>query len=81
MGGRDHWPPAQSVFIAGAGVPAGTIIGSTDAEGAYPASRPVPLNDFIVTLFRILGFNANVDDRLRPFLPSGNLVDEIVSTA
>lgn len=81
LGGRDHWPPAQSVFIAGAGVPRGTVIGSTDAEGAYPASRPVPLNDFIVTLFRILGFNANVDDRLRPFLPSGNLVDEIVSTA
>jgi hypothetical protein len=80
MGGRDHWPPAQSVFIAGAGVPAGTVIGSTDAEGAYPASRPVPLNDFIVTFFRILGFNSNVDDRLRPFLPSGNLVDEIVST-
>lgn len=81
LGGRDHWPPAQSVFIAGAGVPTGTIIGTTDAEGAYPASRPVPLNDFIVTLFRILGFNSNVDDRLRPFLPTGNLVDEIVSTA
>ncbi len=80
LGGRDHWPPAQSVFIAGAGVPSGTVIGSTDAEGAYPASRAVPLNDFIVTLFRILGFNSNVDDRLRPFLPSGNLVDEIVST-
>jgi hypothetical protein len=81
LGGRDHWPPAQSVFIAGAGVPPGTVIGSTDAEGAYPASRPVSLNDFIVTFFRILGLNANVDDRLRPFVPAGNLVDEIVSTA
>ena len=81
MGGRDHWPAAQSVFMAGAGVPAGTIIGSTDAEGAYPSSRPVPLNDFFVTFFRILGFNSNVDDHLRAFIPSGELVDELVSTA
>lgn len=80
LGGRDHWPAAQSVFLAGAGVPPGTVIGSTDAEGSYPSSRPVPLNDFFVTFFRILGFNANVDDRLRAFLPSGELVDEIVST-
>jgi len=80
LGGRDHWPPAQSVFIAGAGVPAGTVIGSTDADGAYPASRPVPLNDFIVSFFRILGLNANIDDRLRAFIPAGNLVEEIVAT-
>lgn len=80
LGGRDHWPATQSVFIAGGGVPGGTIIGSTDREGAYPASRPVPLNDFIVTFFRLLGLNSNIDDRLRPFLPSGSLVDEIVST-
>jgi hypothetical protein len=81
MGGRDHWPAAQSVFLAGAGVPAGTVIGSTDAEGAYPASRPVSLADFNVTFFRILGFNSNTDDRLRPFLTSGSVVDELVSAA
>jgi hypothetical protein len=78
LGGRDHWPATQSVFIAGGGVPGGTILGSTDADGAYPASRPVPLNDFIVTFFRLLGFNSNTDDRLRPFLPPGNVVDELV---
>ena len=80
MGGRDHWPPAQSVFLAGAGVPPGTVIGSTDEQGSYPASRPVPLNDLIVTMFRILGLNPNLDDRLRPFVPAGNLVEEIVAT-
>ncbi len=79
MGGRDHWPPTQSIFVAGAGVPGGTVVGNTDADGAYPSSRPVPLNDFILTFFRILGFNPNLDDRLRPFIPSGSLVDEIVS--
>ncbi|MGV3724074.1 MAG: DUF1501 domain-containing protein, partial [Actinomycetota bacterium] len=77
MGGRDHWPATQSVFLAGAGIPPGTVIGSTDADGAYPASRPVPLTDFFFTFFRLLGLNANVDDRLRPFVPQGSLVDEI----
>ena len=78
LGGRDHWPPAQSVFIAGAGVPAGTVIGATDADGGYPAARPVPLNDFIVTFYRLLGLNANLDDRLRPFVPAGNVVEELL---
>lgn len=78
LGGRDHWPAAQSVFVAGAGTPAGTVIGSTDAEGAYPASRPVPLNDFIVTFYRLLDLNANLDDRLRPFMPPGETVDELL---
>jgi hypothetical protein len=77
MGGRDHWPAAQSVFLAGGGVPPGMVLGSTDEIGAYPASRPVPLADFVVTLYRLLGLNPNVDDRLRPFAPSGNLVEEL----
>lgn len=81
LGGRDHWPATQSVFLAGAGIPPGTVIGSTDADGAYPASRPVPLPDFFFTFFRLLGLNANVDDRLRPFVPQGNLVDEICPSA
>lgn len=77
LGGRDHWPATQSVFLAGAGIPPGTVIGSTDGDGAYPASRPAPLNDFFFTFFRLLGLNVNVDDRLRPFVPQGSLIDEI----
>ncbi len=77
-GGRDHWPPCQSVLIAGAGVPGGTIFGESDLQGAYPASRPVTLPDFIATQFRLLGLNPNLDDRLRPFVGPGEPMREFV---
>jgi hypothetical protein len=77
-GGRDHWPACQSVFLAGAGVPGGTIIGESDRQGAYPASRPVSLPDFVATLYRLLGLNANLDDRLRPFAGPGEPVPELI---
>ncbi len=37
--GRDHWG-TQTVFFAGGGVRGGTVIGSTDKIGAYPAAQP-----------------------------------------
>ncbi len=77
-GGRDHWPACQSVLMAGAGVPAGTVVGESDQQGAYPASRPVSLPDLVATLYRILGLNATLDDQLRPFVGSGEPVPELV---
>src|SRR5205085_814451 len=38
--GRGHWAPLQSVLFAGGGVRGGTVIGSSDAGGAYPSSEP-----------------------------------------
>ncbi|MGV3724788.1 MAG: DUF1501 domain-containing protein, partial [Actinomycetota bacterium] len=77
-GGRDHWPACQSVLMAGAGVPGGAIIGESDLQGAYPASRPVSLPDLIATLYRLLGMNANLDDRLRPFVGAGEPMPELI---
>ena len=31
--GRDHWGAVQSVFFAGAGIPGGTVVGSSDKNG------------------------------------------------
>src|SRR5213596_2580728 len=36
--GRDHWPHAMSVLMAGAGVPRGHVVGATDAKGYYAAA-------------------------------------------
>ena len=33
--GRDHWASTGFALMAGAGVPAGTILGATDNEGGY----------------------------------------------
>jgi hypothetical protein len=77
-GGRDHWPACQSVLLAGGGTPAGTVIGESDQQGAYPASRPVTLPDFVATIYRLLDLNPNLDDRLRPFVGKGEPVPELM---
>ncbi len=56
--GRDHWGAAQSVFFAGGGVRGGTVIGSTDAHGAYPKEQPVKPENFAATIYNALGIPA-----------------------
>jgi uncharacterized protein (DUF1501 family) len=80
LGGRDHWPFCFSGLLAGGGAPAGLVVGSSDALGQYPADRPVSPGDFAATLYRLLGINPNIEDRVRPFLGGGTSVDEIAGT-
>jgi hypothetical protein len=54
-GGRDHWPHAQSILLAGAGIQGGSIFGSTDAQGGYPATNPVAPRDLTATILHLLG--------------------------
>jgi hypothetical protein len=53
--GRDHWPHVQSILLAGAGVPAGSVLGSSDRDGAYPAEMAVPPRDLTATILHVLG--------------------------
>jgi len=53
--GRDHWGPGMSIAIAGAGIPGGTIIGQTEADGSVPAERPLTPQDLACTLFHKMG--------------------------
>jgi hypothetical protein len=53
--GRDHWAPLQSVLFAGGGVRGGTVIGSSDASGAYPSSDPQTPEHFAATIYHALG--------------------------
>jgi hypothetical protein len=64
-GGRDHWPNCFSALLAGGGIPGGTVVGASDAQGAYPASRPVSPQDLAATIYAQLGLDPNRDDRLR----------------
>jgi hypothetical protein len=81
LAGRDHWPFVFSALLAGGGAPTGLVVGSSDSMGQYPASRPVSPGDFAATIYRLLGINPNVEDRVRPFLNGGVSVDEIAGTA
>ncbi len=54
-GGRDHWPALQSVFLAGAGIRRGSVVGASDRLGAYPAELPVTPADLAGTILHLLG--------------------------
>ena len=67
--GRDHWGAVQSVFLAGGGVRGGTIVGSSDKTGGYPASDPQTPENFAATIYSALGIPATAawyDDVDRP---------------
>jgi len=53
--GRDHWGAVQSVFFAGGGIRGGTVVGSSDRIGAYPASSPQTPENMAATIYQALG--------------------------
>lgn len=55
--GRDHWPHAYTVLLAGAGTPAGTVFGATDDKAAYVTDRPVSPPDLQATVLHLLGLD------------------------
>ncbi len=64
--GRDHWPSATSILFSGGGLRGGQVIGSTDPRGEYVTERRTTTWDFLATLYRHLGIDAD-DVQLRNF--------------
>lgn len=68
--GRDHYPRAFSVALAGAGIKGGRVIGSTNATGTDVADRPVTVADLFCTFCHALKINPrkeNIGSFNRPF--------------
>lgn len=59
VAGRDHNAKAMSLWMAGGGVRAGTVVGATDETGANAVEVVHPLKDLHVTLLHLLGLNDN----------------------
>ena len=81
--GRDHWPGAMSMIVAGGGMRTGQIVGATNAKGEYPIERPLKPEDLWATVYRHLGIDwtKTITDHLgRPMsiLPDGKPIAEIV---
>ncbi len=55
--GRDHYPKAFNVALAGCGVRGGQVIGETDATGANVTDRPVTVNDLYQSIYSALGID------------------------
>jgi uncharacterized protein DUF1501 len=54
-GGRDHWPRAMSVLLAGGSLRRGTVHGVTDRDGYEPESGLCSPADVNATLLALLG--------------------------
>ncbi len=57
--GRDHWPHAFTVLLAGGGVRGGQVYGATTRDAGYVADRPISPADLAATVFRHLGIDAS----------------------
>jgi hypothetical protein len=57
--GRDHNAKAMTVWLAGAGVRAGHVVGATDELGDHAVDVVHPLKDLHTTLLHLLGLNDN----------------------
>jgi uncharacterized protein (DUF1501 family) len=55
--GRDHWPNAYSVVLAGGGIQGGRIIGQTDKNGWAVTEKPVHVEELLASLYRKLGID------------------------
>jgi hypothetical protein len=65
--GRDHWGDAMFCLMAGGGIRGGQVIGSTDAKGHRPLTRPLVPENIHATAYKLLG----IDPTLKLFDRAG----------
>lgn len=63
--GRDHWPHAYSILLAGGGIRGGQVYGASDNRAAYVTDNPVSPPDIVATILDRLGtdLEARIYDR------------------
>ena len=64
--GRDHWPNAFTILLAGAGLKTGLVYGATDRFAAYPTDNAVSPGDIAATIYTLMGVDPQTQlyDRL-----------------
>jgi hypothetical protein len=81
--GRDHWPGAMSVLFSGGGLKVGQMVGSTDAQGAYPNSSPYSPGCVLATMYAVMGIDPrhefhDLTERPIAVLPEGYPIKELI---
>jgi hypothetical protein len=81
--GRDHWPKAMSVFLAGGGLKMGQVVGATNPRGEEPSRRGMNSNCLLATIYQRFGIDVNHVYRDRtgrpiPILLEGEPIAELV---
>lgn len=83
-GGRDHFPRAFNVALAGGGVRGGQVIGATNDAGTEVTDRPVMIPDLFRSVYHTLGIDADYENMSgggRPIkiIDGGEVVSELFS--
>ena len=55
--GRDHYPQAFNVALAGAGIKGGQAIGASDEFGYKAEQQPISYHDLHATILQLLGID------------------------
>lgn len=55
--GRDHWPRAMFVLLAGGPFGGGKVVGASDEKGQGPAERAISPDDIAASLYHALGID------------------------
>ena len=81
--GRDHWPNAGSVLVAGAGMKVGQVIGATNDKGEHVTDGAFGPNDFSAIFYHALGIDytttiPNPAGRPIHLLPGGKVPSALV---
>jgi len=74
QGGRDHHAKAWSAALAGAGLPGGRVLGSTDRYGEEVEELPVTPADLLRTVYTVLGL-----EQAPPHLAQARVVSELLA--
>lgn len=82
--GRDHWTYCYGMWLAGAGIRGGTVVGESDGQAAYVKDRPVSPADICATIYECLGIDPDmtVPDRAGrpvPVSQGGRPIREILA--
>lgn len=73
--GRDHYPDAWSLALAGCGIRRGVVAGATDQDGAEVVERPCDEKNLFATIFTALGLDPYAEYDL-PGLPTFHRVED-----
>jgi hypothetical protein len=73
--GRDHYPNAWSLMLAGCGIKRGVVIGGTDSDGVDVTEKPFNEKNLFATIFTALGIDPYEAYDL-PDLPTFHRVEE-----
>lgn len=81
--GRGHWSRTYCQLFAGAGVPRGQVVGSSDAIAGDVADRPIDPKDVLCTAYHLLGVDSRQEltmspGRMVPLVGGGEAVRELL---